>query len=244
MHTHQATEYELALRASTNVYIYPTRDCLQDLLHTLKQRPKIRSIIKRVTVVSDVLVENEWGYGWIWEQVCHNAGLDAQFCDEDQLILYEANLAHAKEAYRNFRFIASGKFRKMLTDVFRLLPNVCEVAIGRLSGGEQIPGWSGPEIIKDLTFYHPDFDTTQIWYGKYSYDMVTREMDVPDPYGVDGPDPLHPHASFFDDFEAACHAAGISNNMIRLHRYEDADLPDNYKLLQSETCTCKFFDPF
>lgn len=236
----EVTEYELALRDSKNVFIYTTYECLRDLLYTLRQRPTIRHMIKRITVISDIFLENEYGYHWGWEQVSNEAQLDADYSNGDMRVLFEANSAHAEEADRNLRFVTSGEYRKMLTEVFHLLPDVREISIGRLARAEQIPGWDGPEIIKDLTFYKPGLKTAKIWYGKYSYDMVTGEMEVLDPFGIDEPIHLHPHITFFDDFEEARYAAGMTSKSIRVHRYEDTHLSAGYESLRNVACTCKF----
>ena len=75
----------------------------------------------------------------------------------------------------------------------------------KLNAGEHIPGWDGPKLLKQLSFYKPDLNTNPIFYGNWTYDTKHQRVTVyKDDFGEwIQEDDVGPQASFIDDLEAA-----------------------------------------
>jgi hypothetical protein len=75
---------------------------------------------------------------------------------------------------------------------------------------EQIPGWAGATMFKDLSFFRPGMNTKFIHYGDWQYDThYHRETVHKDEFGDTYTEPFAgPQASFKEDMLAAVNSTG------------------------------------
>ena len=76
--------------------------------------------------------------------------------------------------------------------------------------GEHLPGWIDPSMFQQLSFYKPELNYVNIFYGDWQYDTVHyRLTQYKDEFGAIVSEPgAGPQASFMDDFLAAYRAHG------------------------------------
>jgi hypothetical protein len=89
--------------------------------------------------------------------------------------------------------------------IFSSLPKIKIINTRKLKVGEHVPGWKGPDAIKNLSFYRQGLPTNEIWYDGWQYDTKHLRVTVwVDEFGeLDGEDDIGPQANFFDDVIAA-----------------------------------------
>ena len=101
--------------------------------------------------------------------------------------------------------------------LFAPLPNLKDIVCRKLYPGEHVPGWRGPEALRGLSFYRPDLNTNDIFYGDWRYDTEHNRITVwIDEFGdVVGEDDIGPQASFIDDVMAARDLAAPETDIFR-----------------------------
>lgn len=169
---------------------------------------EVAKYVRNVTVLAEGLKEHEYGYQWAWEDL--QIWADLKFTDDDLDTINKINISHADDVAMNSNFITAGRYRSTLTALFQCLPNLSTITVRKLEPGEHIPGWSGAELFKKLSFYNDRLDTAQIFYGDWQYDTthlrVTQYMDEFCDL-ISEPD-AGPQASFVDDLKAAMSTSG------------------------------------
>jgi len=159
--------------------------------------------VQNITLLAEGLKQHEYGYEWAWEDLQIWASL--KFRTKDNQIMHEINVSHAEDVITNGDFVIAGEYRSMLTTLLQRLPNLKTITCRKLDAGEQIPGWSGADRFKELSFYRDGLDTRQIFYGDWIYDTVHRRIThYRDEFGdlINEPN-AGPQASFVDDLKAA-----------------------------------------
>lgn len=84
------------------------------------------------------------------------------------------------------------------------------LSLTTLQLGEHLPGWIDPSVFEQLSFFKPDLNYGNIFYGDWMYDTVHfRVTQYRDEFGAIVEEPgAGPQASFMDDFLAAHKAHG------------------------------------
>lgn len=165
--------------------------------------PEVVRYVRSITLLAEALKEHEYGYSWAWEDL----QIWADLCptNMDYKIMRSIDDAHAQDVEENGDFIISGEYRTMLTTLLQRLPNLATLKIRKLAPGEQVPGWSGVKLFKELSFYRDGLDTRQIFYGDWQYDTLHKRItQYRDEFGDLISEPqAGPQASFIDDLRAA-----------------------------------------
>jgi hypothetical protein len=203
----EAFKYALAKRISNDMTIYPRYASMKAII-TAVQIKGVADHVRHIELLAEGLKEHEYGYAWAWEDLELWANL--AFTESDINIINQINTAHAEDVVENGDFIIAGEYRSMLTQLFNLLPNLATITVRKLHPGEQIPGWSGVNLFKELSFFHKSLDTRNIFYGDWQYDTThLRITQYRDEFGDVISEPhAGPQASFFDDLKAALDASG------------------------------------
>ncbi|KAJ4364563.1 hypothetical protein N0V83_009159 [Neocucurbitaria cava] len=161
----------------------------------------LQGFVRKIVLVSEGLCVNDNGYEWAWRQV----GLGS--CKEQDLqIIRYVNHHHDKDINLNGAFLTAGGYRRALTALFRKLEKLRVVEVRPLRRAEHNPYWHGPEVLKHLSFYRPDLDFRDVYYGGWQYDTThLRVTAVFDEYtgGWVAPPGAGPQAGFKEDLEAA-----------------------------------------
>lgn len=194
-------KYPLAQRIS-KLTVYPRFASMKALLVAIEDE-EVAKYVRSIALLAEGLKEHNYGYSWAWEDL--QIQTDLEFTQEDIEIMQDIDAAHAQDVIENGDFIISGEYRTMLTTLLRRLPNLTTITVRKLAPGEHIPGWSGIELLKDLSFYHQDLDTRQIFYGDWQYDTLHgRITQYCDEFGDLICEPgSGPQASFVNDLMAA-----------------------------------------
>jgi hypothetical protein len=196
-------EYDFLSRVSQDKIIYPRYDSCAPFVEFLACRTAMCPLFHRLTLVTEALLPPANGYEWAWENLQLDDDID--FTTKDLHIMERVNEEHEGELYNSEHFIYSGNYRLMLTKIFKLLPNLREVAIRTLKPGEHHPGWNGPKMLKRLSFYHDKLNTNPIYYNTWQYDEILNCVSwFIDEFGelctMEG---AGPQARFTEDFLAA-----------------------------------------
>lgn len=82
--------------------------------------------------------------------------------------------------------------------------------------GEHIPGWRGPEALRELSWYHPDNKINEVYYGNWKYDEVHKRVTMwTDMYGeYFEDDDVGPQVGFKEDLAAAMALSGTQAQMV------------------------------
>lgn len=175
---------------------------------------KVGAHVQSITLLAEGLKEHEYGYEWAWEDLQIWGGLE--FRKKDVEIMNEINASHAEDVITNGDLIIAGEYRDMLTTLLQRLPNLKTITCRKLDAGEQIPGWSGADRFKELSFFHDNLDTRQIFYGDWMYDIVHRRIThYRDEFGdlINEPN-AGPQASFVDDLKASISQSGTKAKVV------------------------------
>ncbi|UPX10118.1 uncharacterized protein EKO05_0000789 [Ascochyta rabiei] len=202
-----ATKYVLGKRIANDFTVYPRHASMKALLTAVRD-DGVAKYIRNITLLAEGLKQHEYGYIWAWEDL--QIWAELTITENDIKTIHEINAAHANDVIENCDFIITGHYRSMLTTLLRLLPNLATITIRKLQPGEQIPGWSGTKLFKDLSFHHDRLDTRKILYGDWQYDVTHRRIThYRDEFGdlICEPD-AGPQASFVDDLKAAMSTSG------------------------------------
>ncbi|CAO2653618.1 Nn.00g030290.m01.CDS01 [Neocucurbitaria sp. VM-36] len=189
--------------------IYPRYDCIKKFLSLINLKYVLPSHVRKITLVSEGLREHEYGYGWAWE---YYADVH-RWTQSDMDIMHYVDDAHANDLALNGTFLLSGRYRSMLTTLFRMLKSLRVIEIRPLRPGEHNPYWDGPEALKGLSFYRERLDINAIYYGDWQYDTVhLRPTVTKDEYTGEeiAEEDAGAQAGFEEDFEAAWEASGTS----------------------------------
>jgi hypothetical protein len=245
---HEILDHAFVMNVSSRMRVEPRYESMMGYIDFIQSRPaSVLSLVKRVTIVGQALGAHEYGDEWAWEQLALEMGEDPQFSLEDQKVMHEIAKVHAYQLWRDQKFIATGRYRHLLTYILKSLPNLSEIVVGKLKPGEQIRGWRGDELMKQLSFYgRKGFDTTFIFYSDWMYDEKHQVISsFIDEFGDRvQPDDAGPQATFVHDLDAAMEAARLSLDIIRLHGYCCCDeLPGWYHVHSTVRCECRFTDP-
>ncbi|KAJ4350658.1 hypothetical protein N0V95_004563 [Ascochyta clinopodiicola] len=208
-----ATKYVLGKRITNDFTVYPRFASMKALLTAVRDKGMVK-YIRNITLLAEGLKQHEYGYLWAWEDL--QIWADLTLTESDIKTIHEINAAHADDDVKNGDFIITGHYRLMLTTLLQHLPNLATITIRKLQPGEQIPGWSGTKLFKELSFYHDRLDTRKILYGDWQYDVTHRCIThYRDEYGdlICEPD-AGPQASFVDDLKAAMSASGTQAKLI------------------------------
>jgi hypothetical protein len=202
----EATKYVQGKRIA-NTTVYPRYANVKALFAAIKDS-EVAKYVRNITLLAECLKEHEFGYIWAWEDL--QIWGDLQYTKKDVRLINAINMAHADDVIKNSDFIISGEYRTMLTTLLQALPNLNTITVRKLAPGEQIPGWRGVELLKELSFYHDRLDTRMILYSDWQYDTKHRRIThYKDEFGdlISEPD-AGPQASFVDDLKAAVNASG------------------------------------
>lgn len=174
----------------------------------------VAKYVRNITLLAEGLKEHEFGYVWAWEDL--QIWADLKFRNKDVKIINKINATHADDVMTNGDFIISGEYRTMLTTLLQRLPNLGTITCRKLAAGEQIPGWSGVKLFKELSFYREGLDTRQIFYGDWMYDTLHRRIThYCDEFGDLISEPNSgPQASFVDDLKAAMSKSGTKAKIV------------------------------
>lgn len=208
----EATKYAQGKRINSAT-VYPRLANMKALLAAV-QDTTVAKYVRNITLLAECLKEHEYGYIWAWEDLQIWASLE--YSKKDVKLINAINAAHYDDVVMNGDFIIAGQYRTMLTTLLQALPNLTTVTIRKLAPGEQIPGWRGVELFKELSFYHDRLDTRMILYSDWQYDAKHRRIThYRDEFGdlVVEPD-AGPQASFVDDLKAAVSASGTTAKVV------------------------------
>ena len=88
--------------------------------------------------------------------------------------------------------------------------------VSPLRAGEQIPGWGAKNLFKQLSFFHDELDTRNIFYGDWQYDnLLGRVTQYRDEFGdLITEAGAGPQASFIDDLKAAKLDSGCKAKLV------------------------------
>jgi hypothetical protein len=246
---HTTLDYTFVTHVSNRVRIEPRYESMTACISFITTRSAtMLSLVKRVTIVGEALGVHECGYQWGWEFLAMEMGESPKFSLKDQEIMYEVNTMHNYHFWQDQHFIATGRYRHMLTYILSSLPNLSEIVVGKLKPGEHIRGWQGEEMMKRLSFYgRQGFDANLIFYSNWMYDekhhVVNSLIDEMTGCRVQ-PEDAGPQATFIQDLDAAMFAARLHPDIIRMHGYSRSDrLPRWYRKLSQRVCECRFTDP-
>lgn len=182
--------------------ISPSAGQMVHILNALCNK-KTAVCVKEITLLAEGLREHEYGYVWAWEdlQVWENL----HFTSDDIDIINRINAEHTNARDMQSDFIYSGQYRALLFDILKACPNLKRINVRKLAPGEQIPGWGGNKLFKQLSFFRDDLDTRNIFYGDWQYDTVHgRVTQYQDEFGDVITEPnAGPQSSFMDDFRCA-----------------------------------------
>jgi hypothetical protein len=197
----------------TKATVYPRLAYMKAILAAV-QNFQVAKHVHNITLLAEGLKEHEYGYVWAWEDL--QIWADLKFRNKDVKVINEINAAHAADVIENGDFIISGEYRTMLTTLLQCLPNLKTITCRKLAAGEQIPGWSGAELFKELSFYHQDLDTRQIFYGDWMYDTLHRRIThYRDEFGdLISESNCGPQASFVDDLKASMGKSGTEAKVV------------------------------
>ncbi|OSS52341.1 hypothetical protein B5807_02807 [Epicoccum nigrum] len=191
----------------SNMTIYPCKDQMTHILRSLRD-PYVAQHVRKITLLAEGHREHEYGYVWAWEDVQVWGGIN--FTPGDIDIINKINIEHANARDKQCELVYSGRYRAYLHAIFKACFRLKHIHVRKLAPGEQIPGWDGAEMFKDLSFYHDELDTRNIFYGDWQYDTVHgRVTHYQDEFGdvIMEPD-AGPQASFMDDFRIAKRDSG------------------------------------
>lgn len=188
------------------------------------QDAEVAKYVCNITLLAEGLKEHEYGYVWAWEDL--EIWAELNYTEKDVEIINNINAAHADDVVVNGDFILSGQYRTMLITLLQRLPNLATITVRKLAPGEQIPGWSGVKLFKELSFYRDGLDVRQIFYGDWQYDTMHRRVThYKDEFGdlISEPN-AGPQASFVDDLKAAVSASGTKAKVafLAVAKYEFA----------------------
>lgn len=196
-------------RISDKITVYPRYASMKALLK-VSQDEEVANFVRNITLLAEGLKEHEHGYEWAWEDLQIWGNL--KFTDNDIKTINDLIVAHADDVIVNGDFIITGQYRSMLAALLKRFPNLVTITVRKLEAGEQIPGWSGAELVKKLSFYNDNLDTRMIFYGDWQYDTKHRRItQYRDEFGdlISEPD-AGPQASFVDDLKAAVSTSGTA----------------------------------
>jgi hypothetical protein len=168
-----------------------------------QQMRHVAICVQVLTLLAEGFREHEYGYVWGWEDLQVWENLD--YNPDDVRLINRINVDHANARDNQSNFIYSGQYRTLLHDIFKACPNLERIKVRKIAPGEQIPGWGGDKLFKQLSFYHDKLDTRNIFYGDWQYDTVHgRVTQYQDEFGdvITEPD-AGPQSSFIDDFRSA-----------------------------------------
>ena len=180
------------------------------------QDNEVAKYVRNITLLAEGLKEHEYGYIWAWEDL--QIWADLKFTENDIKTINDINASHANDVVENGDFIITGQYRSILTTLLQSLPNLVTITVRKLQAGEQIPGWSGAKLFKELSFHHDRLETRQIFYGDWQYDTTHRRItQYRDEFGDLISEPgAGPQASFTDDLKAAVGASGTEAKVVYL----------------------------
>ncbi|KAF1850634.1 uncharacterized protein K460DRAFT_361390 [Cucurbitaria berberidis CBS 394.84] len=194
--------------------IYARYASFNNFLNLLNFNPVLRQYVHNIVLVGEALREHEYGYAWAWENVtdCEVANI----MDEDINIMNTVDQAHAADLTLNGPFVNGGGYRTMLHTLLTRLPNLRTIEVRKLFPGEHLPGWDGPDALKDLSFYRKGLNTNPIFYGDWQYDTLHLRVTVhKDEFGDEIAEPTAgPQARFIDDVEGAINTSGTTARVI------------------------------
>jgi hypothetical protein len=182
--------------------IFPCEQQMRHILEVL-QNNDVAKCVHELTLLAEGYREHEYGYVWGWEDLQVWENLD--YNPDDVRLINKINVDHANARDNQSNFIYSGQYRTLLHDIFKACPNLERIKVRKIAPGEQIPGWGGDKLFKQLSFYHDKLDTRNIFYGDWQYDTVHgRVTQYQDEFGdvITEPD-AGPQSSFIDDFRSA-----------------------------------------
>lgn len=214
-----AKKYMVGKRTN-GITVYPQFASMSALLAAV-QDPLVAQPVHSITIIGEDLKCPDYGYETPWEELLDCARVrytDFDTTDRDVETMRAINDAHYQAILDNGDFTTSGMYREMLTQILKCLHNLTTVTVRWLEPGEQIPGWSGVNLFKELSFYRPNLDTREVFYGDWQYDALHRRKTMYwDEYGelIMEPD-AGPQASFKDDLKAAVSASGTKAKFIPL----------------------------
>ncbi|KAF2127805.1 hypothetical protein P153DRAFT_398374 [Dothidotthia symphoricarpi CBS 119687] len=196
--------------------IYPRYDSFKNFFAFLANVNVTSHYVEHIVLVAEGLKENVYGYDWAWEDLV-NFG-DIEVNSEDIAYTNAANHAHFNAVMANDPFLHSGGYRSLLGLLLTRLPNLRTIKVRKMTPGEHSPGWKGPYLLKQLSFYTPTLNTNPIYYGDWQYDTVHRRVTVhKDEFGDDIAEPnAGPQASCVNDIEAAITATGHGARVVFL----------------------------
>jgi hypothetical protein len=96
------------------------------------------------------------------------------------------------------------------------LPNLKTIVTRKLRPGEHIPGWSGHEALKELSFYRLDLPINEVYYGDWQYDEDQKRVTMyTDEYGEDiVEENAGPQVGFKEDVIAAMAMSGTNASLV------------------------------
>ena len=218
LYIHNSTRWAFGkrIRAMT---IYPCEDQMRHILEAL-QDPEVAKFVRKLTLLAEGLREHEYGYVWGWEDL--QVWMNLDYNPNDIRVINRINADHANARDNQASFIYSGQYRELLSGILKACPNLDRINVRKLAPGEQIPGWGGKKLFEQLSFFHDELDTRNIFYGDWQYDTLHgRVTQYQDEFGdLITEAGAGPQASFIDDLKAAKLDSGCKAKVVfqPLHR--------------------------
>lgn len=190
--------------------VYPTRDSVANFISLITEIRTRGKGIHKITLVNQWLKEHEYGYNWAWEDLQNVENF--HYTSQDLHLIHHINQLHADAIRANGHFINGGNYRLLLGELLALLPDLKVIQVRGLRSGEHVPGWKGPQVLKQLSFYQNDLKVNEIFYGGWLYDekhlRVTRHVnEFGEQVEEEG---AGPQASFSEDLKAAIATSGTN----------------------------------
>lgn len=209
-----------AKKYANNRVIYPRYDSFRSFLALLLSMDVACHYVKRIVLVAEGMKVHEHGHDWAWEALLNWNDVDVT--NEDMSVMYQVNVEHANMVTTEIEpFLNTGGYRSLLTLLLLRLPNLRTIEIRDMMPGEHHPGWKGPKLLKQLSFYYPDLNTNSVFYGHWQYDTVHRRVTHhKDEFGDDVIEPgAGPQASCKEDVRAAVAAVHHPTRLVFWHFY-------------------------
>jgi hypothetical protein len=86
--------------------------------------------ISSLSLVSEGLRFNEYGYEWAWEQMASEDDVTITWTDED--VMDKINIDHYAEVNNNGAFLTGGGFRSMLIAILAACPNLKVINVRKI----------------------------------------------------------------------------------------------------------------
>ncbi|KAH6868653.1 hypothetical protein BKA58DRAFT_198512 [Alternaria rosae] len=220
-----AFPYGKKISVTENVIIYPTFASVGAFLIGLGVDEAYPETVRTITLIGEGPAAPEFSYSHSWDYLpkLKFPGMPEPTEDqwyEDAEILEFANDEHEHWNRVNELFCYTGAYRTMLSLVLAKLPNLKTIRTRKLYPGEHIPGWAGPEALKEVSSYHPWTPVNTIYYGDWKYDEKHKRVTMwTDEYGEDmEEEDVGPQVGFREDLAAAMVLSGTKAQVFEMHK--------------------------